>query len=142
MLTLNDINELTESHDGDIYSDLYKDVYGSRPRYAEFVDMAEFEADFEYLVERLAEQEAREKQLRDDRWVDFLSRIESIKQVVSNCSTLRACEILADAEDISAEERSFYGWEILEHVLGLEFNSIKPFLACEAQNEAFLKEIV
>ena len=36
MLTLRDINAATNSRDGDIYSDLYKDVYGSRPRHAEF----------------------------------------------------------------------------------------------------------
>ena len=32
MLTLADINTVTNSKDGDIYSDLYKDVYGSRTR--------------------------------------------------------------------------------------------------------------
>ena len=31
MLTLRDIDTLTKSHDGSIYSDLYKEVYGCRP---------------------------------------------------------------------------------------------------------------
>ena len=61
MLTLSDINELTNSKDGDIYSDLHKDVYGSRPRYAQFESIEEFDKDFEFLVNRLNEQNAQEK---------------------------------------------------------------------------------
>ena len=56
MLTLRDINTATKSRDGDIYSDLYKDVYGSRPRGATFVSVEEFDADFERLAKRLGEQ--------------------------------------------------------------------------------------
>ena len=128
MLTLSDINSLTNSHDGDIYSDLYKDVYGSRPRGAAFESIEAFDADFKRLVDRLNEQNAQEKIEKEARWGDFLCRINTIKQLVSNADTVRAVEIIAEAEGIDAEERSFYGWESLEWKLGIEFGSIKPFL--------------
>lgn len=129
MLTLSDINHLTNSHDGDIYSDIYKDVYGSRPRYAQFVSIEEFDKDMEFLSKKLSEQLERDRFEKVVRWSEFLDRIDTIKQMVSNCDTPRACEILADAEGIDSEERSFYGWESLEWKLGLQFGSIKPFLA-------------
>lgn len=129
MLTLSDINRLTNSHDGDIYSDLYKDVYGCRPRGTTFESIEEFDKDFDFLakcLDRMIEEEKVEKQMR---WGDFLCRIETIKQLVSNADTVRAVEIIAEAEGIDKEEMSFYGWESLEWKLGLQFGSIKPFLA-------------
>lgn len=141
MLTLSDINTLTNSHDGDIYSDLYKDVYGCRPRGTTFESIEEFDKDFDFLakcLDRMLDEEKLEKQMR---WGDFLCRIETIKQLVSNADTRRAVEIIADAEGIDKEEMSFYGWESLEWKLGLQFGSIKPFLASEAQNAAFLEEV-
>lgn len=141
MLTLSDINRLTNSHDGDIYSDLYKDVYGSRPRYASFESVKEFDRDFNRLSKMLSEQLEEERRQKEIHWVQFLERVESIKQVVSNCNTTRAVEIMCDAEGIDADERSFYGWESLEWKLGLQFGSIKPFLAAEVENEAFLEEV-
>lgn len=129
MLTLSDINRLTNSHDGDIYSDLYKDVYGCRPRGATFESIEEFDKDYDFLakcLDRMLEEEKAEKAIR---WNGFLARINEIKQLVSNADTVRAVEIIADAEGIDKEEMSFYGWESLEWKLGLQFGSIKPFLA-------------
>ncbi len=132
MLTLSDINNLTNSHDGDIYSDLYKDVYGTRPRYAKFVSVEEFDKDMEYLSKKLSQQLDQDRLDKEAHWVDFLSRIEATKQLVSNIDTTRAVEIIADSEEVSAEELSFYGWEILEWKLGLQFDSIKPYLEIAA----------
>ena len=129
MLTLSDINRITNSHDGDIYSDLYKDVYGSRPREATFESVEAFDSDFRYLSKRLDEQLVEERKEQEARWGDFLCRIDTIKQLVVNSNTNRAVEIIAEAEGIDAEERSFYGWESLEWKLGLKFGSIKPYLA-------------
>jgi hypothetical protein len=129
MLNLSDINRLTNSHDGDIYSDLYKDVYGSRPRGATFESIEAFDKDYDFLakcLDRMIEEEKSEKAIRWDR---FLARINEVKQLVSNADVVRAVEIIADAEGIDAEERSFYGWESLEWKLGLQFGSIKPYLA-------------
>ena len=141
MLTLSDINRLTNSHDGDIYSDLYKDVYGSRPRYAQFESVKEFDRDFNRLSKMLDEILQRDRREKELRWADFLCRVDTIKQLVANCDTQRAVEIMAEAEGVDAEERSFYGWESLEWKLGLQFGSIKPFLASEAENNSLLEEL-
>lgn len=128
MLTLSDINRLTNSHDGDIYSDLYKDVYGSRPRYAQFESLEEFDDDFKFLSKRLDVVIQQDRLEKEARWGDFLCRIETVKQLVSNCTTRRAVELIAEGEDISADELKFYGWEVLEFNLGLKYDSIKLFL--------------
>ena len=129
MLTLSDINRLTNSHDGDIYSDLYKDVYGSRPRYAQFESVEDFDKDFNRLSKQLDEVLKRDRLEKEMRWCDFLCRIDTIKQLVSNADTRRAVEIIAEAEGIDKEEMSFYGWESLEWKLGINYGSIKPYLA-------------
>ena len=72
MLTLADINRETNSKDGDIYSDLYKDVYGSRPRYARFESVNEFDADFRYLVKQLNDQNRAEKIRQKRNFDDFV----------------------------------------------------------------------
>lgn len=129
MLTLSDINRLTNSHDGDIYSDLYKDVYGSRPRYAQFESLQEFDRDFNRLSKMLDEVLQRDRAEKEARWSDFLCRIETVKQLVSGADTRRAVELIAEGEGVTQDELSFYGWEKLEFELGLKYGSIKPFLA-------------
>jgi hypothetical protein len=124
MLTLRDINELTKSHDGDIYSDLYKDVYGSRPRYAQFESMEEFDADFERLVERLNEQqdeEAKQQVINRER---FEQRVKDTMALVQGVDRTRAIEIIADA-DGELEDMKFYGYERLEWCYDLGFGYIK-----------------
>lgn len=128
MLTLSDINRLTNSHDGDIYSDLYKDVYGSRPRGATFESVEEFDKDFKFLSKQLDEELNRERKEQESRWNDFLNRIEAVKQLVVDCDTERAIRIIAESEDVTEDELRFYGWEVLEFNLGLKYGSIKNFL--------------
>lgn len=129
MLTLSDINRLTNSHDGDIYSDLYKDVYGIRPRGATFESIEAFDKDMAFLVKQLDEEIKRDKMQKEARWGDFLCRIDTVKQLVVGCTTTRAVELIAEGEDVTKEELSFYGWEKLEFELGLKYGSIKKFLA-------------
>jgi hypothetical protein len=129
MFTLSDINALTNSHDGDIYSDLYKDVYGSRPRYAQFDSIEEFNADFEYLVNRLNEQNAREAIEQQENFTGFVARVEETMQIVQNCTHERAIQIIADAHGIDAEEFNFYGLESLEYKFNLKFGSIAQWLS-------------
>lgn len=128
MLTLLDINELTNSKDGDIYSDLYKDVYGSRPRYAQFESIEEFDKDFEFLVNRLNEQNAQEKIEQEANMVEFQARVADT-MILCNCDRERAIMIIADAEGIDEEEFNFYGLESLEYKFGLEFGSLKRWIA-------------
>ena len=78
MLTLSDINTLTNSHDGDIYSDLYKDVYGSRPRYARFESVQDFDQDFNRLSKMLDKQLAEEKVQQARNFEDFVCRVDGI----------------------------------------------------------------
>jgi hypothetical protein len=129
MFTLSDINALTNSHDGDIYSDLYKDVYGSRPRYAQFDSIEEFNADFEYLVNRLNEQNAREAIEQQENFTGFVARVEETMQIVQNCTHERAIQIIADAHGIDAEEFNFYGLESLEYKFNLKYGSIAQWLS-------------
>ena len=129
MLTLRDINAATNSRDGDIYSDLYKDVYGSRPRYAQFESIEEFDKDFEFLVNRLNEQNAREAIEQQENFAVFTVLVEETMQIVQNCTRERAILIIADAHGIDAEEFNFYGLESLEYKFGLKFGSIAQWLS-------------
>ena len=129
MLTLRDINAVTNSRDGDIYSDLYKDVYGSRPRHAEFASIEEFDTDFEalsHMLDKQIESEAEYQQIYFDK---FVARVEETMQIVQGTTRERAIEIIAEAEGIRSAEFEFYGLEILEHELNLKYGSIARWLS-------------
>lgn len=129
MLTLADIDTLTKSHDGSIYSDLYKDVYGSRPRGATFASIEEFDNHFTRLSKRLDKQIDEEKIRQDRNFAEFVCRVDGIMGLVKNCfDNAAAVAIICEAEGIDDEEMRFYGWEILEHRLDLKFGSIKKWL--------------
>lgn len=129
MLTLSDIDTLTKSRDGSIYSDLYKDVYGSRPRGATFQSIEEFDRNFSHLSRILDEQIREEKILQDRNFAEFVCRVDGIMGLVKNCfDNAAAVAIIAEAEGINDEEMRFYGWEILENRLDLKYGSIKKWL--------------
>lgn len=127
MLTLSDIDALSNSHDGSVYSDLYKDVYGFRPRYARFESLEAFDADFEYLVQRLNEQQEEEKQQQLKNREVFEKRIADTMELVYGIDRVRAIEIIADAED-ELEDMKFYGYERLEWCFDLGYGYIKSTL--------------
>lgn len=129
MLTLSDINTLTNSKDGDIYSDLYKDVYGSRPRYAKFESIEEFDEDYEFLVNRLNEQMEQEREEQIVNFAYFETHVEEVQKIMNNCTRDRAIEAIAEANGIDAEEFNFYGLESLEYKFGLKFGSIAQWLS-------------
>lgn len=129
MLTLSDINELTKSHDGDIYSDLYKDVYGSRPRYAQFESIEEFDEDYEFLVKRLNEKMEQEREEQIVNFAYFETHVEEVQEIMNNCTRERAIEAIAEANGIDEEEFKFYGLESLEYKFGLKFGSIAQWLS-------------
>lgn len=129
MLTLSDINALTNSHDGDIYSDLYKDVYGCRPRYAQFVSVEEFDEDFKFLSKKLDEQIEIDRINQARNFEDFVCRVDGIQQMVQGCDRERAVRIIADAEGISEDEFNFYGLECLEYKFDLKYGSIAKWLS-------------
>lgn len=127
MLTLADINTATKSKDGDIYSDLYKDVYGTRPRGFTFSSVEEFDADFERLCKMLSEQIDEDKIRQAANLEKFKTRVAET-MLLCNCDKLRAVEIIADAED-EADAYKWYGAERLEWCFDLKFGSLKQWLA-------------
>ena len=129
MLTLRDINAATNSRDGDIYSDLYKDVYGSRPRGAQFRDLEEFQDDYDFLCNRLDEQIEEERVQHARNFTAFVERVQETMEIVQGTTRERAIEIIAEAEGIRAAEFEFYGLEILEHELNLKYGSIARWLS-------------
>ena len=129
MLTLSDINALTNSKDGDIYSDLYKDVYGSRPRYAQFRDLEEFQDDYDFLCNKLDEQIEEQKVEQARNFEDFMRRVDGIMRTVMGSDRSDAVRILCAAEGISEDEFDFYGLEILEYKFDLKYGSISRWLS-------------
>ena len=127
MLTLSDINTVTNSYDGSTYSDLYKDVYGCRPRDVMFTSIEEFDQNYKYLVGELNIQNKKERDRQAQNWVTFMGRLLEIRKIVYNCTWIHAIEILADAED-ELEDMQYYGYERLEWHFDLKFGSIKQFL--------------
>ena len=130
MLTLSDINEATNSKDGDIYSDLYKDVYGFRPRFAQFTSVEEFDVDYEALINMLNRKIEREKIQQEANFVEFKARVAET-MLLCNCDRERAIMIIADAEGISEDEFKFYGLESLEYQFNLQYGSIIKWVSEE-----------
>ena len=123
MLTLSDINANTNSRDGDIFSDLHKDVYGFRPRGVTFDSLEDFDAEFERLVVRLNEQEDEDTIRQAANMEKFVQRVMETMELC-NCDQRRAVEIIADAEG-ELEDYKFYGPERLEYSFDLKYGSIK-----------------
>jgi hypothetical protein len=123
MLTLSDINATTNSRDGDIFSDLHKDVYGFRPRGVTFDTIEAFDAEFERLVVRLNEQEDEDTIRQSANMDKFAQRVMETMELC-NCDQRRAVEIIADAEG-ELEDYKFYGPERLEYSFDLKYGSIK-----------------
>ena len=78
MLTLRDINDVTNSKDGSMYSDLYKDVYGCRPYNPTFESIEDFDTDYEalsHMLDKQIESEAEYQQIYFDK---FVARVEEM----------------------------------------------------------------
>lgn len=130
MLTLRDINTATNSRDGDIFSDLYKDVYGMRPRGDyRFESIDAFDADFEYLSVKLDKQIKQEAIEQQSNFLKFTARVAATMYLVKGATRERAIEIIADAEGIRKDQFEFYGLEILENELNLKYGSIAKWLS-------------
>jgi hypothetical protein len=123
MLTLSNINTATNSRDGDIFSDLHKDVYGFRPRGVTFESLEAFDAEYERLVAQLSEQIDEDKIRQDANMDKFAKRVMETMELC-NCDQRRAVEIIADAEG-ELEDYKFYGPERLEYSFDLKYGSIK-----------------
>ena len=133
MITLRDINALTNSKDGCIFSDLYKDVYGSRPGADyRFESIDAFDADMVYLSDKLDRQIAKQAIEQQNNFYEFVCQVDDMQKVMNNCTRERAIEHIAFGEGISKKEFDFYGLEILENELNLKYGSIAKWLSEEA----------
>lgn len=126
MLTLMDINEVTNSKDGDLFSDLYKDVHGFRPRYIRFNSIEHFDECYTNLCAELSMQIEADKIRQAANLEKFMERVHETMQLC-NCDSTRAIEIIADAEG-ELEEYKWYGFERLEWHFDLKYGSIKQWL--------------
>lgn len=129
MMTLADINAATNSRDGDIYSDLHKDVYGFRPTYARFESVEAFDAEFKYLSDKLDRQIEQEAIEQQNNFYEFVCCVDDMQKVMNGCTRERAIEHIAFGEGIRKEEFDHYGLEILENRLNLKFGSIAKWLS-------------
>lgn len=125
MLTLADINEMTNSNDGCIYSDLYKDVYGTRPRNATFFNLEDFDADMKYLSEALDRQIAEDNVRQQISIESFETDLKNIMDTVANTTREDALRLLLQAQDFDMKQIEFYGYEVVEHEFNLPYGYIK-----------------
>ena len=123
MLTLSDINTLTDSKDGDIFSDCYKDVHGFRPRYIRFNSIEHFDECYTNLCAELSMQIEADKVRQAANLEAFAQRVQETMELC-NCDQRRAVEIIADAEG-ERDEYKWYGPERLEWHFDLKYGSIK-----------------
>ena len=123
MLTLSEIKNPAAS----TYSDLFKDVYGSRPRNVEFESEEDFLEDYEFLCEQLDRQLERQEKLHAIAICDFELRLNETMFVTKNMDRTDAIRILIQAEDLE-EAVEWYGYDKLEFELGLPYGYIKNSL--------------
>lgn len=131
MLTLSDINTATNSRDGSVFSDLFKDVYGYRPRgnLAQFNSIKEFDAEFDRLSVKLSEQldEKRVQELHN--FSKFVATIEEILTSKASSDMSYEDAVLHLVVQLNrVEDVCFYGYEVIEHQLNIPYGSIDKFL--------------
>jgi len=108
-----------------IYSDLYKDVYGSRPRNVVFASREAFNEEWDYLegaLERNMEREAQEQALAMEQFVTAVNIVRGTMR----CGLQKAIDTLIEAD--AALDVDFYGYEEVEYAYGLKYGSIKKML--------------
>ena len=123
MLNLSEIKNPAAS----TYSDLFKDVYGSRPRNVQFESEEDFLQDYEFLCNELDRELEREDKQQVIAISDFELRLNGIMFVTENMDRFDAIRILIQAEGLE-NDVEWYGYESLEYELGLPYGYIKGTL--------------
>jgi hypothetical protein len=131
MLTLADI--AATNSDARIYSDLYKEVYGSRPYNPTFESVEAFDADVEYLSLKLDKQIVYEQDRQLIAFAKFAERVAEAQIVLTQaygepCERETAILLIAREEGIRDSDIDFYGNEIIENELNLKYGSIDRWL--------------
>ena len=120
MLSLAQIN----NSNAYMFSDLYKDVYGFRPREVYFQSEEAFTQQFNNMCIQLDQQLQNEKADQEQNWNTFLDQIDELADIMVNSSDEDIVRIIADAEGVDLA----YGWEALEYHFNIKYGSIKQFL--------------
>lgn len=131
MLTLSDINAATNSRDGSVFSDLFKDVYGYRPRgnLAQFNSIEEFDAEFDRLSVKLSKQLDEERVQELHNFSKFVATIEEILTSKASSDMSYEDAVLHLVVQLNrVEDVCFYGYEVIEHQLNIPYGSIDKFL--------------
>lgn len=127
ILTLNDFkrDEMLEY----IY-EATKNTFGYRPSMETYKTMtiAELEAECEILSKRCNERFEEEKAIEASMIERFEANIKEIAELLNTSDREHIIEIIADAEGVTKEELSFYGWEYLEYDLGIPYGYIRKTL--------------
>ena len=102
MLSLAQIN----NSNAYMFSDLYKDVYGFRPREVYFQSEEAFTQQFNNMCIQLDQQLQNEKADQEQNWNTFLDQIDELADIMVNSSDEDIVRIIADAEGVDLA----YGW--------------------------------
>ena len=108
-----------------VYSDLYKDVYGFRPRGTAciFLSKADYDREFASLCERLRASEAAAAEIDAASVKALHDRIDQARDLGA-ISDQMAMQWILDAEDIDVSDRDFYAdWR-----LGVPSGTVAGFL--------------
>jgi len=124
MLTLADIDEMfPATMDGSCYSDLYKDVYGCRPRGCQFESLEAFQADADWLHTRLQEEMVREEEAQRQAVIRFEKLVSDVMSTV-NVDRFNAIRIVADAEECALDfEHADY--DAIDYSFGMPYGYTK-----------------
>jgi hypothetical protein len=110
-----------------VYSDLYKDVYGSRPRNVAFASREAFNEEWDYLVTTLEANMSREAQEQELAFKDFVTAVNIVRGTM-RCGLQKAIDTLIEADELIGDV-DFYGYEAVEYAYGLKYGTIAKMLA-------------
>lgn len=107
-----------------LYSDLYKDVYGSRPRNVFFASQAELDADVEFLCRQLDKKLLEQQTDEAAAEMAFESRLKETQALVVNSTEQDAFRVLLQSEDID-QDFDWYGTDFIEYHFGLKYGYLR-----------------
>ena len=121
MLTLADIDAMfPATHDGSVFSDLYKECYGSRPRGITFESAEAFTREFDRLANDILpavmDEDAERKAVALQR---LEARIADIHAVMPTSTKADIIRYIGDAENVGGD------LEYLDYKLGVQYGTCK-----------------
>lgn len=136
MLTLSDIdNMFPETRDGSVYSDLFKDVNGFRPRgeLAQFANLTDFRNSWDALVIELENQMEQDRKAKLAAVARLNKDIELLRTYFPHATQLDMMRYLADANDCYSDNQgfSYYDWEFLDYKMGVKYGTCEELANAE-----------